>query len=131
MRRYLFPLILGVLGCAALVALGLWQLQRMEWKQAMLAQIQSRIEGPAVPLPETPDPSMKYMPVTVSGMTTGQEIDVLSGMKDLGVSTPTAAVAAPGTASVTDTGGFGAVFSATSVKTPSCPRDPAISLTRS
>ena len=84
MRRYLFPLILGVLGCAALVALGLWQLQRMEWKQAMLAQIQSRIEGPAVPLPETPDPSMKYMPVTVSGMTTGQEIDVLSGMKDLG-----------------------------------------------
>ncbi|MTH65367.1 SURF1 family protein [Paracoccus shanxieyensis] len=84
MRRYLFPLILGVLGCAALIALGLWQLQRMEWKQAMLAQIQSRIEGPAVPLPETPDPSMKYMPVTVSGMTTGQEIDVLSGMKDLG-----------------------------------------------
>lgn len=84
MRRYLFPLILGLLGCAALVSLGVWQLQRMAWKEGMLAQIQSRIDGAAVPLPAAIDPSMKYMPVTVSGTTTGDEIDMLSGTKERG-----------------------------------------------
>lgn len=84
MRRYLFPLILGILGCAVLVSLGTWQLQRLAWKQGMLADIQSRIDGAPVPLPARVDPSMKYMPVTVAGATTGQEIDVLSGTKDLG-----------------------------------------------
>lgn len=84
MRRYLFPSILGVLGCAILINLGLWQLRRMEWKEAMLAEIQTSIDAPAVPLPAVPDPSMKYMPVTVSGTTTGAEIDVLSGSKEQG-----------------------------------------------
>lgn len=84
MRRYLFPLILGILGCAILIWLGLWQVQRLHWKQAMLDQIQSRIDGAAVALPATVDPSMKYLPVMVSGTTTGQEIDVLSGTRDSG-----------------------------------------------
>lgn len=84
MRRYLFPLILGILGCVALIWLGIWQLQRMEWKQGLLDDIQRGIDGPPVALPETVDPSMKYLPVSLQGTTTGQEIDVLSGTKDLG-----------------------------------------------
>lgn len=84
MRRYLFPLIVGILGCAILISLGLWQLDRLKWKQVMLDQIESRIAGAPVPLPAAVDPSMKYMPVLVSGTTTGQEIDVLSGTKDSG-----------------------------------------------
>ena len=84
MRRYVFPLVIGVLGCAALVALGLWQLQRLDWKQGMLDQIQSRIQGAPVPLPAAVDPSMKYLPVRVSGTTTGDEIDVLSGTRERG-----------------------------------------------
>ena len=84
MRRYLFPLILGVLGCAILISLGVWQLHRLAWKEAMLADIQRSIEGAPVPLPAAVDPSMKYLPVTVSGTTTGQEIDVLSGTRESG-----------------------------------------------
>lgn len=84
MRRYLFPLILGILGCAILVGLGLWQLQRMGWKEAMLADIQARIDAPAVPLPAEIDPSMKYMPVEVQGNTTGDEIAILSGSREQG-----------------------------------------------
>ncbi|ARC37456.1 SURF1 family protein [Paracoccus yeei] len=84
MRRYLFPLILGVLGCAILVSLGVWQLHRLAWKESMLADIQRSIEGAPVPLPAAVDPSMKYLPVTVSGTTTGQEIDVLSGTRESG-----------------------------------------------
>ncbi|WP_347140185.1 SURF1 family protein [Paracoccus sp. SSK6] len=84
MRRILFPLILGIVGCAILVQLGLWQLRRMEWKEDMLARIQASIDADPVPLPATVDPSMKYLPVTVSGTTTGAEIDVLSGSKEQG-----------------------------------------------
>lgn len=84
MRRYLFPLILGVLGCAILISLGVWQLHRLAWKESMLADIHRSIEGAPVPLPAAVDPSMKYLPVTVSGTTTGQEIDVLSGTRESG-----------------------------------------------
>lgn len=84
MRRYLFPLILGILGCAILIWLGLWQLQRLHWKEALLAEIQSRIDSAPIALPATVDPSMKYLPVVVSGTTTGDEIDVLSGTRDAG-----------------------------------------------
>ena len=84
MRRYLFPLIVGVLGCAILISLGTWQLRRMDWKEGMIAQIQSRIHSPPVALPAAPDPSMKYMPVLVAGETTGEEIDVLSGTREQG-----------------------------------------------
>ena len=84
MRRYLFPLILGVVGCAILISLGSWQLRRMAWKEGLLAQIQAQIDAAPVPLPDTFDPAMKYMPVEVSGTTTGDEIHVLSGTKDQG-----------------------------------------------
>lgn len=84
MRRYIFPLLLGVLGCAILISLGSWQLRRMAWKEGLLAQIQAQIDAPAVALPMAVDPSMKYMPVKVSGTTTGDEIHVLSGTKEQG-----------------------------------------------
>lgn len=84
MRRIIVPLLFGIIGCAILIALGVWQLQRMQWKEGMLAEIQAQIDAAPVPLPTDPDPSMKYAPVTVSGTTTGEEIDVLSGTKELG-----------------------------------------------
>lgn len=84
MRRYLFPLILGIAGCAVLIQLGLWQLDRRAWKEGMLEEITAGIQAPPVPLPATIDPSMKYLPVTVSGTTTGAEIDVLSHTRDQG-----------------------------------------------
>lgn len=84
MRRYLFPLILGVVGCAVLIYLGLWQLDRRSWKEDMLADITAGIQADPVPLPDAIDPSMKYLPVTVSGTTTGAEIDVLSHTRDQG-----------------------------------------------
>lgn len=84
MRRYLFPIISGIIGCAILLSLGLWQLQRLHWKEEMLSEIQARIESAPKPLPTAIDISMKYDPVVVSGRTTGDEILVLSGTRDLG-----------------------------------------------
>ena len=49
-----------------------------------IGEIQAGIDAAPVPLPAVIDPSMKYMPVIVSGQTTGQEILVLSGTKERG-----------------------------------------------
>lgn len=84
MTRGLLPLVLGLIVTAILASLGVWQLQRMEWKNEQLAIIQRGIEQPPVELPATVDPSMKYRPVYVGGATTGEEILVLSGTHDLG-----------------------------------------------
>jgi len=85
MRRYAFPLILGLVGVAILLSLGFWQLRRLEWKQAMLAEITAVIGGAPQPLPAPgATEALKYAPVTVAGQTTGQELLVLTGMKDVG-----------------------------------------------
>lgn len=87
MRRYLFPLILGLGGIAILVSLGLWQLRRLEWKEAMLAEIAAKIAVAPVSLDSlaNPDPATDmYRPVTVDGRTTGPELLVLSGRKGEG-----------------------------------------------
>ncbi len=84
MRRYIFPVISGLLGIAILLSLGFWQLRRLEWKEAMLSDIGARIHAVPAPLPATFEPDMKYDPVTVEGQTTGDEILILSGTRDLG-----------------------------------------------
>lgn len=87
MRRIVFPLILGLGGIAILVSLGMWQLRRLEWKEAMLADLQARLaDAPGVlPAAADLDPvAQKYLPVTVAGRTTGEEILVLSGIKGQG-----------------------------------------------
>lgn len=87
MARIVFPLILGLGGVAILISLGLWQLRRMDWKQATLSNIESRIGGAPSGLPAvgSADPdALKYMPVLVEGATTGQEVLVLSGQKGIG-----------------------------------------------
>ncbi|WP_420343833.1 SURF1 family protein [Paenirhodobacter sp.] len=84
MRRYLFPLILGLAGCSILIGLGLWQMQRLHWKQAMLARIEARLAAAPEGLPERGTPERKYTPVKVEGRTTGQEVLVLTGRKGQG-----------------------------------------------
>lgn len=84
MRRWLLPLVLGVIVAGILASLGVWQLRRMAEKSQQLAAIQRGIEQPPVPLPAVIDPSLKYRPVQTAGTTIGEEILVLSGTHDLG-----------------------------------------------
>jgi surfeit locus 1 family protein len=84
-RRMILPLLFGLLGCAILIALGSWQLQRLAWKQGILAQISARLTDTPVALPALPDPAGdKYLPVRVTGRFTGSEIDVLASLKEVG-----------------------------------------------
>jgi surfeit locus 1 family protein len=37
---------------ALLIGLGVWQLQRLEWKNNLIAEMEARMEGPAIDLPQ-------------------------------------------------------------------------------
>lgn len=85
LRRLLLPLLFGAFGCAFLASLGVWQLQRLAWKEGVLAQIEERIGDAPVALPVAPDVEAdRYLPVRVSGRTLGREIDVLVSTKEEG-----------------------------------------------
>ncbi|MFD0909402.1 SURF1 family protein [Ruegeria arenilitoris] len=85
MRRILFLLIFGLAGLAVLVSLGTWQVQRLAWKEGVLADIEARIAADPVPLPEAVDPEAdRYLPVEVSGEMLPGEIHVLVSVKQVG-----------------------------------------------
>ena len=84
-RRYIFPILLGLIGAGILVSLGVWQLHRLHWKEAMLAEISARIAAAPVPLPTQPDPGRdQYLAVTVRGDVQPQELHVLTSDSDTG-----------------------------------------------
>ena len=77
MRRLVFPLVVGVLGCAVLAALGAWQLQRLAWKEGILSEMEARLTGDPVALSDAVDPYTRFAAVQVEGRTTGEELHVL------------------------------------------------------
>ena len=82
LRRMFFPILMGVVGVAVLVSLGIWQVQRMHWKAGVLTEIEAMIHDAPVPLMATPDPvADKFRPVTVAGRFTGDYVEVLFGIK--------------------------------------------------
>lgn len=51
-RPALVPTLITVPGLALAIGLGIWQLQRLEWKEALIAAVDSRVTAEAVPLDE-------------------------------------------------------------------------------
>ncbi len=85
MRRMFWPLVFGLGGLAILLALGFWQLDRLEWKRGILAEIEDRIAGDPAPLPLDPQPDRdRYLPVAVVGHYLPGEIHVLIGRRLVG-----------------------------------------------
>lgn len=84
-RRMIIPLLIGLLGGAILISLGIWQVNRLAWKESVLAEIDARIADAPVALPATPDPQAdRYLPVTATGRFTGEQIDILVSRKQIG-----------------------------------------------
>lgn len=83
--RLLFPMIVGIGGVCLLASLGAWQLQRLAWKEGILAEIESRIAADPVSLPATPAAERdKYLPVIVEGDFGGEEVAVLVSLSKIG-----------------------------------------------
>lgn len=84
-RRMIIPLLFGLIGAAVLIGLGVWQLQRLAWKEAYLADIDARIVAAPVALPIAPDPQHdRYLPVTAAGRFTGERLNVLVSRRQIG-----------------------------------------------
>lgn len=85
MKPYLFPILLGAAGIAVLVSLGLWQLQRLEWKEALLDEIEARIATAPVALPASVSPREDaYLAVRATGRIDGPGIPVFGTWRGAG-----------------------------------------------
>jgi len=85
MRRMIVPVLFGLCGMAVLIGLGVWQMQRLSWKEAVLAEIDARIGAAPVALPAVPDPvTDRFLPVQVIGRLTKDQLDVLVSRKQIG-----------------------------------------------
>ena len=85
MSRLLFLLIFGLAGAAILVWLGTWQVQRLAWKEGLLAEIDARIAAEPTALPQSPAPDVdRYAPVRVAGNFLPGEVHVLVSVKRVG-----------------------------------------------
>ena len=84
-KRMIFPLLLGLVGCAILISLGTWQVQRLAWKEAMLAEIDARIAAPPVAIPAQPDPEAdRFLPVQATGTIGDARLRILVSQKQIG-----------------------------------------------
>jgi surfeit locus 1 family protein len=84
-RRTIFILIIGLAGIAVLLSLGTWQVQRLAWKEGILADIDAKISGTPTTLPPSPsEEAHKYLPVEVSGRFFETRIRVLVSQKLIG-----------------------------------------------
>ncbi|MBC7180198.1 MAG: SURF1 family protein [Roseovarius sp.] len=81
----LIPLIFGIAGVAVLVGLGKWQVERLAWKEDILADIAAHISADPVALPEMVEPERdRYLPVAVTGQIGDAALRVLVSQKQVG-----------------------------------------------
>ncbi|HBD90909.1 MAG: cytochrome oxidase biogenesis protein Surf1, facilitates heme A insertion [Rhodobacteraceae bacterium GWE1_64_9] len=83
-RRYILPLLFGLIGAAILIGLGSWQVSRLQWKQDILAAIEAKIMAAPVALPAAPGEADRYLPVQAEGRLTGEGLRVLASRKLIG-----------------------------------------------
>ena len=83
--RIVFLLLVGVAGTAVLLWLGAWQVQRLAWKEGVLAEIDGRIAAAPVAIPGAPDPERdRYLAVEARGILGEEEVHVLVSAKGFG-----------------------------------------------
>lgn len=85
LRSVIFAVVLGLSGVGVLVSLGIWQMHRLAWKEAIIAGAEAMIAADPIALPDTLDPvADRYRAVSVTGAFTGEEADVLTSTREDG-----------------------------------------------
>ncbi|WP_300016066.1 SURF1 family protein [uncultured Roseobacter sp.] len=87
MRRLAFFLIFGLGGAAILISLGIWQVQRLAWKEGLLTHIETEIAADPVALRDALEPEpRRYAPVRLTGAfdPEGGHVRVLASRKSIG-----------------------------------------------
>jgi surfeit locus 1 family protein len=85
-RRMVAPAVFGLAGVAVLLALGFWQLARLEWKQSVLAAIEARMAAPPAAIPPAPsEAAHEYLRVAAAGELLPGELHVYTSAPPRGV----------------------------------------------
>jgi surfeit locus 1 family protein len=85
-RRMIAPALFGVLGVVVLVWLGVWQVHRLAWKTALLADIADRLAAAPVAVPADPQPDRdRYLRVAAEGAIGPGELHVYTSAPGAGV----------------------------------------------
>jgi surfeit locus 1 family protein len=87
LRNTIFALVLGLSGAGVLIGLGIWQLQRLQWKEGIIAGAEAMIAAEPVWLSgaKPPEPQEdRYRSVKVIGRFTGEEAHVLTSSRESG-----------------------------------------------
>lgn len=84
-RRLWGAVLFGIAGCAVLLALGFWQLARLDQKEALIAGIAAQLDAQPTAVPERANPlADRWRPVIAEGQFTGEAVHVLSSRPGLG-----------------------------------------------
>jgi surfeit locus 1 family protein len=83
MSRLAFPVLIGLGGLAILIYLGTWQVQRLGWKQDLIARIEAKISDTPIPLSQALE-AERYTPVTLTGQFADGYLRALASRKTLG-----------------------------------------------
>ena len=84
-RSWIIPALIGLIGVSAGLILGTWQLGRMEWKAALIAEAERKLLSDPVAIPETVDPVRdKLLRVQAVGYIERRELHVIASMKRYG-----------------------------------------------
>ena len=85
MRRILFAIIVGLGGAAILISLGVWQVQRLGEKRAILERIEKTISSPPIALKDGVEPEFqRYVPVKMTGTFGQGHLRMLASRKTTG-----------------------------------------------
>ena len=83
--RVIATLVFGLVGTAILIGLGVWQVQRLEWKQGVIDRLEARLAAEPVPIPADPDPARDdFLRVAVGGRLGEQALYVLTSRRGEG-----------------------------------------------
>ncbi|MEM7176530.1 MAG: SURF1 family protein [Pseudomonadota bacterium] len=84
-RRIAIPIVVGVVAVSVLCALGVWQLQRLQWKQGLLDDIVTRFSAAPVALPDAPaEATDQFLQIALEGTLEPGEIAVLTSRRPYG-----------------------------------------------
>lgn len=85
MQRLGFAALIGLGGLAVLIYLGVWQVQRLAWKQGLLTEISAEIASDPIPLNTAlDDGAPRYTPVATQGVFGDGHIRMLASRKSTG-----------------------------------------------